>query len=977
MSVIQTWFGQDLQKAVKVNHIDGNLFSHNGNGNSIGVRVYNDGEPVTLTGTVSGYVITSDGSTVPCVGARSGNEATITIPPAAYQPGNAFITIFLTDGSTVTTLCAAQTTVLQARTGSQVSPGSVVTDWTQTINAAMQSVEDAAENLGGIIATPYASLTYPVPLGKYTYYNSNLYRCISPIETSEEFTAAHWIQVKLGDDVSDLKSAIDNIDKLAIPQLESENPQTASGTGYYLNVPTALDTSKAYRVTITPQTAGTYTIQAGTSANSGSMKDTLLSGYAFAAGETAYVLYRPSVTNIKYFRISASSVEWSISISELLDVSELKQQVDGLGDEVTQFSTDIETVKSDTNTLKGKMDLCLQYKPFDRQLFDCDSMISPRYNFLLKSSNHTVETNDFYRMYVCEINGKSGESFSYNFCEKDGVAVQNFEYATIGFTDTLPANGSSYYQGTSDNTTNMRGSATLNQDSKYALIVVAVTNASSKTQDQINTQSDTLMEHLVLRKGSTYNTTYYDYEKYTDYHVVPYQQGSEYEGKILKVNSSGKLVLADESGGADEARVREIIDDYGVVKDQGSENNGKILAVGNDGLVALFDPEETPTPDVAVRLHLTATMHLGSSILTDAATVLGTGWTGNLTNGFTHTTGNTAELVFENSTENGSPYLVTITSNGATEDALGVGIGDSPLADPYNGQNTMYVGIVADGGYLRIKPVSGFSGTITLKLQKVQATGEEKTISVNNVNCGQTVANISGFWNVALGSDALSANENGSRNVAIGEKSLMRFKSGTRNVCVGTFSMPFVQEGDRNIAIGADTIYGSNSGKKKAYDNVAIGKAALSAGTGSESTIQKNIAIGSSAMGHNGNTAQENIAIGYQAGNYAETGNTHVGNRAGYYNKGNYNTSVGHGAGSDLYNTGNDNVCIGHNSGIKDDNSSASNVATINNAIAIGNGVKAKATNEARFGNSENVIILAGKRIVFNNDNTVTWESIS
>lgn len=237
MSVIQTWFGQDLQKAVKVNHIDGNLFSHNGNGNSIGVRVYNDGEPVTLTGTVSGYVITSDGSTVPCVGARSGNEATITIPPAAYQPGNAFITIFLTDGSTVTTLCAVQTTVLQARTGSQVSPGSVVTDWTQTINAAMQSVEDAAENLGGIIATPYASLTYPVPLGKYTYYNSNLYRCISPIETSEEFTAAHWIQVKLGDDVSALKSAIGEIVDTEIVSLQTKTMTGTEAAQWLANAP--------------------------------------------------------------------------------------------------------------------------------------------------------------------------------------------------------------------------------------------------------------------------------------------------------------------------------------------------------------------------------------------------------------------------------------------------------------------------------------------------------------------------------------------------------------------------------------------------------------------------------------------------------------------------------------------------------------------------------------------------------------------
>lgn len=208
MAVIETWYNQDLQQPVKVRYLDGSMFSHNGNGNRIGVRVYNDGEPVTLTGTVSGYVITSDGSTVPCVGARSGNEATITIPPAAYQPGIAFITIFLTDGSTVTTLCAVQTSVLQARTGSQVSPGSVVQDWTQTINAAMQDVQTAADNLGGIVATPYASLTYPVPLGKYTYYNGNLYRCISAIAASEEFTAAHWTQVRLGDDVTDLKDAV-------------------------------------------------------------------------------------------------------------------------------------------------------------------------------------------------------------------------------------------------------------------------------------------------------------------------------------------------------------------------------------------------------------------------------------------------------------------------------------------------------------------------------------------------------------------------------------------------------------------------------------------------------------------------------------------------------------------------------------------------------------------------------------------------
>lgn len=210
MAVIETWFNQDLQKPVKTQYIDGSLFSNNGNGNRIGVVVTDNGEPVTISGTVSGYVVVSDGSTVPCTGAKSGNRASILIPPAAYVPGSAFISLFIMDGTTVTTLAAVSTTVLQTRTGTQVDPGSVVTDWTQTINGAMQDVQTAAANLGSIVATPYASLTYPVPLGKYTYYDGGLYRCISPIASSETFTPAHWTAVKLGDDVSDLKTALYN-----------------------------------------------------------------------------------------------------------------------------------------------------------------------------------------------------------------------------------------------------------------------------------------------------------------------------------------------------------------------------------------------------------------------------------------------------------------------------------------------------------------------------------------------------------------------------------------------------------------------------------------------------------------------------------------------------------------------------------------------------------------------------------------------
>jgi lysophospholipase L1-like esterase len=237
MAVIETWLHQDLQEPVKVNHLDGNLFSNNGNGNRIGVVLTNNGEDLaSISGTVSGYVVTSDGSTVPCTGSKSGNRASILIPAAAYQPGAIFISVFITDGTTVTTVAAVSSTVMRTRTNAQVDPGSAVTDWTQTINAAMQSVETAAANLGGIVAVPYASITFPVPLGKYTYYNNNLYRCITPIESSESFTAAHWTQVRLGDDVSDLKSAFNWYSKNIASQYTVLENMYIDGSTHYLRI---------------------------------------------------------------------------------------------------------------------------------------------------------------------------------------------------------------------------------------------------------------------------------------------------------------------------------------------------------------------------------------------------------------------------------------------------------------------------------------------------------------------------------------------------------------------------------------------------------------------------------------------------------------------------------------------------------------------------------------------------------------------
>ena len=57
----------------------------------------------------------------------------------------------------------------------------------------------------GTVASAYsATKTYAV--GDYAIQNGNLYRCTTAITTAESFTAAHWTQVVLGDDVTDLKS---------------------------------------------------------------------------------------------------------------------------------------------------------------------------------------------------------------------------------------------------------------------------------------------------------------------------------------------------------------------------------------------------------------------------------------------------------------------------------------------------------------------------------------------------------------------------------------------------------------------------------------------------------------------------------------------------------------------------------------------------------------------------------------------------
>ena len=145
MAVIETWFNQDLKKPVKVQYLDGSLFTADNKGNLIGVNVFSDGEPATLTGSVTGYCVLSTGVSVPVAGTVTGSQAYIILPDSAYTtPGVINIILKLTSGTDVTTIAAIVSNVIGIG-GVVVTPNTqTIAEWTAQINATISALENGA-----------------------------------------------------------------------------------------------------------------------------------------------------------------------------------------------------------------------------------------------------------------------------------------------------------------------------------------------------------------------------------------------------------------------------------------------------------------------------------------------------------------------------------------------------------------------------------------------------------------------------------------------------------------------------------------------------------------------------------------------------------------------------------------------------------------------------------------------------------------
>jgi hypothetical protein len=213
-------------------------------------------------------------------------------------------------------------------------------------------------------------------------------------------------------------------------------------------------------------------------------------------------------------------------------------------------------------------------------------------------------------------------------------------------------------------------------------------------------------------------------------------------------------------------------------------------------------------------------------------------------------------------------------------------------------------------------------------------------ITVNGLTVGKSIG--TNTYNVAFGSNVLSANTTGTNNTGIGSDSLVLNTTGNLNTALGTSALYSNTTGNYNTALGSDTLGGNTTGasntgvgaqtlgfNETGSFNTALGHFSLYENT----TASNNTAVGYSAL-RNNTTATNNTAVGNLALTLNTTGadNTAVGNSALRYNKtSSYNVAVGSNAVASPYiASGNiNNVGIGYSAL----SSIGSNVATLTNLV--------------------------------------------
>ena len=382
-------------------------------------------------------------------------------------------------------------------------------------------------------------------------------------------------------------------------------------------------------------------------------------------------------------------------------------------------------------------------------------------------------------------------------------------------------------------------------------------------------------------------------------------------------------------------------------------------------------------------------LQVNNSIIDENTNVTLDSVTGNYVSGYTFTT-TSGSVEFNQTSENNKLYLLEFTMTNFAQNKIFVAFGSDEPADVYYGNANTQIVLKGNGGNLKITNKAYATKITNVKCYPIVDSSETtKTLTLGTVINMPSAT--SGVWNVILGGNrAFEKNINGTRNVGIGGSVLMELVSGTRNIAIGSFALNKIKTGDYNVAVGSDSLYNST----KALDCIAIGFGSMS-GVGTEiehniaigqgsmsgvTTGKNNIAIGQGSMGNpTSASASTNTYVGVESGYYGKSYNTAIGYRAGYYSKGSSNVFVGYGAGAVMNTTGDRNCFVGGDAGIDNTGATSENPKTVNNSIALGRRARVTKDFQMMLGSSDvtEVVFCGNKKINFNNDGTVTWETLT
>ena len=115
--MFELWMRTDTAGLPAVKTDPGRFFTLDDGADLLGVEVFENGQPLTISGTIKAWIIRSDGTSIKADGEKDGNKAWIVLPEEAYAvPGKLEVFLKIHNGDDITTLGGFQGTVYRSQT---------------------------------------------------------------------------------------------------------------------------------------------------------------------------------------------------------------------------------------------------------------------------------------------------------------------------------------------------------------------------------------------------------------------------------------------------------------------------------------------------------------------------------------------------------------------------------------------------------------------------------------------------------------------------------------------------------------------------------------------------------------------------------------------------------------------------------------------------------------------------------------------